>query len=92
MKAFTDINIRCYHSILVLFGGHSNDRKIKDPSEVYLKYVSSLKDRLKLDNSMSIHHENIRSLAAQLCKIQNNNLNHIMPELFEIRSSNCNIC
>ena len=28
MKAFTDLNIRCYHSILVPFGRNSDDRKI----------------------------------------------------------------
>ena len=53
---------------------------------VYNDNVSSFEDLLQRDQSVSIHHRNIRLLGKELYKTRNNISSHIMNELFEQRN------
>ena len=53
---------------------------------VYNDNVSSFEDLLYRDQSVSIHHRNIRLLAIELYKTRNNTSSHIINELFEQRN------
>ena len=53
---------------------------------VYNDNVSSFKDLLQTDHSVSIYHRNIRLLETELYKTRNNISSHIMNELFEQRN------
>ena len=53
---------------------------------VYNANVSSFEDLLQRDQSVSIHHRNIRLLGIELYKTRNNISSHIMKELFEQRN------
>ena len=48
---------------------------------------SSSQDLLKKDNSVSIHHKNIKTLATEMFKIKNNIAPEIMNELFAPKMS-----
>ena len=53
---------------------------------VYNDNESTFEDLLKKDNSVSIHHKNIRLLGIELCKVKNNLSNHLMSEIFNLRN------
>ena len=58
---------------------------------VYNDYESSFQELLELDNSVSIHHRNIRVLAIELFKVKNGLSNRIMSELFDFRNIEDNL-
>ena len=45
---------------------------------------STFEDLLKKDNSLSIHHKNIRLLGIELYKVKNNLPTHLMAEIFDL--------
>ena len=53
---------------------------------VYNDNISSFEDLLQRDQSVSIHHRNIRLIRIVLHKTRNNISSHIMTELFEQRN------
>ena len=55
---------------------------------VYNDNQSSFENLVRKDRSMSIHHRNIRSLAIEIYKINNNISTRIMSKLFEKRNLN----
>ena len=46
---------------------------------------------LKKDNSVSIHHKNIRLLGIELYKVKNNLSTHLMSEIFNLRNIDYNL-
>ena len=56
---------------------------------VYNDHSSSFEDILVMDNSVSIHHRDIRLLAIELCKAKNNLSSQL--ELYQRREVNYNI-
>ena len=49
---------------------------------------STFENLLELDNSLSIHHRNIRLLSIELYKVKHNLSNQVMSELFNIGNIN----
>ena len=47
---------------------------------------STFEDLPKKDNSVSIHHKNIRLLGIELYKVKNNLSTHLMSEIFNLRN------
>ena len=62
---------------------HSLDRALRI---VFNDNISSFEDLLQGDQSISIHHRNIRLLGIELYKTRYNISSHIMNELFEQRN------
>ena len=58
---------------------------------VYNDYESSFQELLELDNSVSIHHRNIRLLSIELFKVKNGLSNQIISELFDLRNIEYNL-
>ena len=52
---------------------------------------STFEDLLKKDNSVSIHHKNIRLLGIELYKVKNNLSTHLMSEIFNLRNIEYNL-
>ena len=59
---------------------------------VYNDHSSTFEDLLVKDNSVSIHHRNIRLLAIELYKAKNNLSSQLVLDLFQRREVNYNIC
>ena len=55
---------------------------------VYNNYKSTFENLLELDNSVSIHHRNIRLLSIELYTVKDNLSNQAMSELFNLRNIN----
>ena len=51
-------------------------------------YDSTFENLLELDNSVSIHHRNIRLLSIELYKVKHNLSNQVMSGLFNLRNIN----
>ena len=51
----------------------------------------TFEDLLKKDNSVSIHHKNIRLLGIELYKVKNNQSNRLMSEIFNLRNIDYNL-
>ena len=71
-KAFIESQFK-YSPLVWMFYGRQSNRKINKLHEralrvVYNDYESSFDDLLQKDNSFSIHHQNIQSLAIQIYK------------------------
>ena len=58
---------------------------------VYKDNESTFEDLLKKDNSVSIHHKNIRLLGIELYKVKNNLSTHSMSEIFNLRNIDYNL-
>ena len=58
---------------------------------VYKNSTSSFEDLLKRDNSVTIHHRNIPSLAVELFKVKQNLSNSVLCNIFQTRSISCNL-
>ena len=57
---------------------------------MYNDYKSTFQNLLELDNSVSIHHRNIRLLSIELYKVAHNLSDQVMSELFNLRDINVN--
>ena len=55
---------------------------------MYNEYESTFENLLESDNSVSIHHRNIRLLSIELYKVKHNLSNQVMSELFNLRNIN----
>ena len=67
---------------------HLHERALR---MVYNDNESTFEDLLKKDNSVSIHHKNIRLLAIELYKVKNNLSTHLMSEIFHLRNIDYNL-
>ena len=52
---------------------------------------STFEDLLKKDNSVSMHHENIRLLGREMYKVKNNLSTYLMSEIFILRNIDYNL-
>ena len=52
---------------------------------------STFEDLLKKDNSVTIHHKNIRLLGIELWKVKNTLSSHVMSEIFNLRNIDYNL-
>ena len=90
MKAFIESQFG-YCPLIWMFCGKNLNNRINHLYErplriVYNDYESSFQELLELDNSVSIHHRNIRLLEIELFKVKNGFSNQIMSELFDLRN------
>ena len=88
MKAFIQSQFG-YCSLIWMFFGRNLNNWINHLQEKSLRiafndYESSFQELLELDNSVSIHHRDIRLLANVLFKVKNGVSNQIMYELFDL--------
>ena len=93
MKAFIE-SLFGYCPLVWMICGRQESNRIYHLHEralriVYNGYESTF-ENLELDNSVSIHHRNIRLLAIELYKVKHNLSNQVMSELFDLRSINYN--
>ena len=76
-----------------MFCGRQENNQINHLHEralriVYNDYKSTFENLLELDNSVSIHHRNIRLLSIELYKVKHNLSNQVMSELFNLKYIN----
>ena len=95
MKAFIESKF-AYCPLIWMFGQRFSNTRINHLHERALRIVyndneSSFEDLLKKDNSVSIHHKNIRWLGLELYKVKNNLSTHLMSEIFNIRDIDYNL-
>ena len=62
---------------------HLHERSLRI---VYKNNESIFEDLLKKDNSVSIHHKNIRFLGIEFYKVKNNLSTYLMSEIFNLRN------
>ena len=90
MKAFTESQFEYCHLIWMFCGRNVNNRinhfHERSLEKVYNDCESSFQKLLELDNSVSIHHRNIRLVVIELFKVKNGLSNQIMSELFDLRN------
>ena len=84
MKAFIEWQF-AYCSLTWIFCQRSSQTRINHLQERALRIFyndneSTFEDLLKKDNSVSIHHKNIRLLGIDLYKVKNNLSTHLMSE------------
>ena len=92
MKAFIESQFG-YCPLVWMFCGRQENNQINHLHEralriVYNDYKSTFENLLELDNSVSIHHRNIRLLSIELYKVKHNLSNQVMSELFNLRNIN----
>ena len=92
MKAFIEAQFS-YCPLIWMFNDRNINRKINHLHERSLRIVykdnkASFEELLRKDNSVTIHHRNIQSLAIELYKIKENLSNTIMNNLFQTRVLN----
>ena len=88
MKAFIEPQF-AYCPLLWMFCQRSSNTRTNHLHERALRIVyndseSTFEDLLMKDNSVSIHHKNIRLLGIELCKVKNNLSTHLMSEIFSL--------
>ena len=91
MKAFVESQFGYCTLIWIFFFGRNLNNRINHFHEKLLETVyndseSSSQKLLELDNSVSIHHRNIRLVAIELFKVKNGLSNEIMSVLFDLRT------
>ena len=89
MNAFFDSQFN-YCPLIWMFHSRNLNNKINRLHErcllvIYNDKTSSFEQLLQNDNSVSIHHRNIQTLAIEMYKITNGLLPEIMNEIFQIR-------
>ena len=82
-----------YSPLVWMFCGRQENIRIDHlhdapPMILYNAYESTFESLLELDNSLSIHHRNIRLLSIELYKVKHNLSNQVMSELFNLRNIN----
>ena len=95
MKAFIESQF-AYCPLVWMFCSRRSNNRINHLHEralriVYNDHSSTFEDLLVKDNSVSIHHRNIRLLAIELYKAKNNLSSQLMLDLFQRREVNYNI-
>ena len=95
MKAFIESQF-AYCPLIWMFCQRSSNTQINHLHERALRIVyndneSTFEDLLKKDNSVSVHHKNIRLLGIELYKVKNNLLTHLMSEIFNLRNIDYNL-
>ena len=95
MKAFIESQF-AYCPLIWMFCQRSSNIRINHLHERALRIVykdneSTFEDLLKKDNSVSIHHKNIRLLGIELYKVKNNLSTHLMSEIFNLRNIDYNL-
>ena len=89
LNAFFDFQFN-YCPLIWMFHSRNLNKKIKRPHEhclrvTYNDKTSSFEQLLENDNSVSIHHKNIQTLAIEMYKVTNGLSPEIMNEIFQIR-------
>ena len=92
MKAFIEPQFG-YCPLVWMFSGRQENNRINHLDEralriVYNDYETTFENLLELDNSVSIHHINIRLLSIELYKVKLNLSNQVMSGLFNLRNIN----
>ena len=77
-----------YYPLVWMFHLSLHERALRI---TYDDRLSSFKDMLKKDNSVSIHHRNIQVLATAMFKVKNNIVLEIMKEPFALKISHYNL-
>ena len=95
MKTFTESQFG-YCPSVQMFHGRTVNKKINHLHEralriVYKDYTSSFEDLLKRDNSVTIHHRNIQSLAIELFKVKQNLSKSMLCNILQTRSISYNL-
>ena len=92
MKAFIESQFS-YCPLIWMFCQRSSNTRNNNLHERALKivYEPTFEDLLKKDNSVSIHHKNIRLLGVELYKVKNNLSTHFMSEIFKLRNIDYNM-
>ena len=85
-----------YCSLIWIFCQRSSNIRINHLHERALRIVYkdnelTFEDLLKKDNSVSIHHKNIRLLDIELYKVKYNLSAHLMSEIFNLRNIDYNL-
>ena len=88
MKAFIESQF-AHCPLIWMFCQRSSNNRINHLHEKALRIVyddneSTFENLLKKDNSVSIHHENIRLLGIELYKVKNNLSSHLMSEIYNL--------
>ena len=90
MRAFVESQFsKC--PLIWMFCQRSSNTRINHLRERALRIVysdneSTFEDLLKKDNSVSIHHKNIRLLGIELYIVKNNLSTHLMSEVFNLKN------
>ena len=92
MKAFIESQFG-YCPLVWMFCGRQENNRINHLHEralriVYNDYKSTFENLLELDNSLFIHHRNIRLLSIELYKFKHNLSNQVLLELLNLRNIN----
>ena len=95
MKSFVESQFN-YCPLIWMFCGKEMNNKINKIHEkalrsVYNDYTSSFEDLLNRDNSITIHHRNIKLLATEIFKVKNNITTDTFSELFVRRNIGYNL-
>ena len=82
-----------YCPLTWMFHSRKSNNKINRIHEralriVYDDYTSSFEELLNKEESFSVHHSNIQTLAIELYKVTHNLSNNIFKEIFIIRNQN----
>ena len=92
MKAFIESQLG-YCLLVWMFCARQENNRINHLHEralriVYKDYKATFENLLELDNSVPIHHRNIRLLSIELYKVKHNFSNQVMSELLNLRNIN----
>ena len=95
MKPFSESQFS-YCPLIWMFHGRGVNNKINYLHERSLRIVykdnnSSFKELFKKDNSFTVHHRNIQSLAIDLFKVKENLSNTIMNDILQTRTLTYNL-
>ena len=94
MKAFIESQFG-YCPLVWMFYGRQENIRINHLHKgalriVYKNHDSTFENLLELDNSVSLHHRNIRLLSTELYKVKHNLSNQVTSELFNLKNINYN--